>query len=877
MSIHQNEVGLQPVRGLLRLVLSGDDFLEKSGDMDEVFGLIKEERGAFYASYWYWLQIMKAVPVFGMVKLYWRFVMWRNYLKSIWRNIKRNKTYSALNIAGLAIGMSCSLALFLVVHEQLTYDNYHDNADRVYRVSETIETATAVRHYAPIAWPLGPVLREKFPQIESLVRIYGFGSHLIKKDNKSFYEENFYFAEKDLFNVLTFQFLQGDPATALEQPNTIVLTESIAHKYFGDEDAMGQTLIRNTREYIVTGIVKDSPRNTHLKYNFIASLETIKNDNWMANWYGTETYTYLKLRPNVDVEAFQQQIRRIGDEYVGGSWASGEKLHLFLLQPIADIHLHSKLRYEIEAHGNLSMVRLLIGIGVLVLLVSCMNYINLATARSVTRAKEVGLRKIVGASRNELIRQFWSDSLFMAFVTMIFSMGLLAVALPFFNRLAGTAFGATDLLQPATLAAVVIIIGICGVGAGIYPSILLSSYQPSNIMKGAATRGRSGAVVRKVMVVFQFMISILLAVSTLVIFNQIDFMKSQYPGFDKNQKLVIPVRGGASIKENYSEVKDALLRHSSIIEAAASSSVPGRATGNYSVSLINETDDRSQGMYHIHVDEDFVPLYQIKMIAGRNYISGMQTDISNWERRESGGFLINEAAMKALGISSAEAIVGKQLKTGAGGRIGPIIGVTTDFHFKGLQNAVEPLIMEYFTPQLRKISLTVNTMELGSVMDHIKKIWTGFFPETPLETYFLDADFDSLYIAEEQLGGVAGTFTVMGLIVACLGLLGLSAFTAAQRTKEIGIRKTLGASISSILVLLCRDYVRWILVANILVGPLAWVLMRHWLQDFAVRAPITIIPFVLTGVGTLVAALFAVSIQSYRAAVVNPTRSLKQE
>ena len=862
-------------RVLLRCALDPEEFNEKSGDLEETFRYLSMNDGPWRARFWYWIQILKAAPMFMMENIYWRFMMWSNYLKTVWRNLKRNTTYSMMTIFGLAIGMCCALVLFMYVYEELTYDRYHENRDRVFRVYEVITTPTAVRKYAPIAWPLAPAVLDKYPQVEAAVRIYAFGTRLIKVNQEAFYEDRFIFAEPSLFNILTFEFLQGDPSRALERPNTLVLTKSIASKYFGDTSPLGSTITVNDQEYEITGIIEDTPRNTHLKTRIIASMKSIEDNQWMSNWHGTETYTYLKLRPDVDSQTFEQDMKRIDYDYVGELWTEWKSVHDFLLQPIDTIHLHSKLRYELETPGNLTMVLLVAGIGLLVLLVACMNYVNLATARSIVRAKEVGLRKVVGANRRELIRQFWGESFILASFTMAVSLGLLVMGLPFFNRLAGTTFDAMALLKSSSIFAVLGIIAFCGLGAGIYPSLLLSSYKPATILRGAVTKGRGGARVRKVMVIFQFVISILLAVSTLIIFQQIRYMKDQYPGFDKDQKLVIPVRGSASIRENHTQIKEEFLRHAAITGAAASSSVPGRGLSNFAIALYGEDDRKNQGMYHLYIDPDFIGEYGIEMAAGRNFEAKMSTDFSDWDK--AGGFLLNEAAAKAFGIHDPLEALGRQLQTGLGGRTGPIIGVTRDFHYRGLQNAVEPLIMECFPNRFRCISLTLDTRSLKEGLTHVERIWHEKFPEVPLESFFLDADFNRQYRAEERLGRVAGTFTVMGLCVACLGLLGLASFTAAQRTKEIGIRKVLGASVPGILLLLSRHYLKSILVANAIAWPLTWWAMDLWLNRFATQMSIHIWPFLLAGAGTLLIALMTVSVQSFRAAIANPSDSLRYE
>lgn len=863
-------------RVLLRVFLRREDYLEKSGDMEEVYYCLVDEIGLFRAKVWFWFQVVKAVPVFVVNTIYWRYIMIRNYIKIAFRNMIKFRGHSFLNIMGLSLGMACCLILFMYVHEEFMYDVYHLDGERVFRVYEEIKTATTTRIYAPIAWPVGPALLDKFPQVESAVRVYTFISDpLVKHGDIRFYEDRFIYAEADFFNILTFHFIRGDSQKALERPQTVVITKSVGLKYFGDTEPLGKTIMIDDREFEITGVIEDCPRNTHLKADFIGSLKSIENERWMSNWHGTECYTYIKLRANVDPVSFGEQMMRIGFDYVGKDWEAWGSPRFFHLQPVEDIHFHSQLLGETESPGNISMVLLMAGIGVLVLLIACINFVNLATARSFGRAKEVGLRKVVGGLRRELMLQFWGESILFALLAMMVSIPLMFIVLPYFNELAGTSFRMRNLIQPNTFLTFAFIVAFCGIGAGVYPSVLLSSYQPVMVLKNDY-RGRYGGVrVREIMVVFQFAISILLIVGTLIISRQIEFMKHHHLGFDKEQKLVIPVRGGASIRENYAFVKQALLDHPAIKGATVSSHVPGRGTTNFAIELVGEADRRNQGMLHIYIDTDFIPVYDIEMVAGRSYLSTMQTDISDWDK--VGGFLMNEAAVKAFGLPGSEEAIGKRLRTGLGGREGPVIGVTRNFHYRGLQNKVDPLILEYFPVRFQYITLALNKDALDRAMAHVERTWKNFFPDVMLESYFIDEDFNRQYRSEERLGRVAGTFTLMGLIIACLGLLGLTSFMAEQRTKEIGIRKVVGATVPSIVLMLNREYIKWVLVANVISWPVAWFVMSQWLDNFATRMTITLWPFVLSGLGALAVALLTVSYQSVKAALANPVNSLRYE
>jgi putative ABC transport system permease protein len=796
--------------------------------------------------------------------------MLKNYLKIAWRNFHRHKGYSFINLAGFATGMACCLLILIYVGHELSYDRYHQDAKMIYRIAIDIRTQTASRVFAPISPTVAPALKADYPQVEYAARVMTTSSRLVKKEEKFFYEDRFMYADQELFDILTIPFIQGNRGEALTRPQTLVISERMAKKYFGDSYPIKETLEINRKTYEITGVVADSPENTHLKYDLIASLETLKDWREMANWHSTMFYTYLKLKPKVNMEEFSRQVSHIADKYVGERLRSWGTTYHYFLQPISSIHLHSHLRYESEPSGNLVYIYILSFVGLFILLIACLNFMNLATARAANRAKEVGLRKVVGAQRLQLVGQFLGESLLVAFLSLGLALVIARLAIPLLSRQTGISLSFETLLNPVVLLSLVGATILVGLAAGLYPAFVLSAFRPAVTLKGFLRSGFRGLALRTVLVVIQFAISVVLIIGTLAMHKQFNFMKNQYLGFDKEQKLILPLRGGIDIRENYETVKDIFSKHSSIKGVTVSSSVPGREVSNFNIKLVGEEDDKSQSMFHLYFDYDFIPDYGIKMAAGRAFQKGMSTDIR-------GAFLINEAAVKALGWSSPEEALGKQLQTGFGGRVNPIIGVTKNFHYRGLQTEVEPLVMEFMPQTFDNITLSLDITNLKESLAFIQSRWKALFPENPFESFFLDEDFDRQYRADEQIGSIFGIFTFLGLFIACLGLLGLASFTAESRTKEIGIRKVLGASAGGIFFMLSRQFTKWVLLANIIAWPAAYFALHSWLQGFAYRAPIGILTFILSGVTALLIALLTVSYQSIKAAISNPVDALRYE
>jgi putative ABC transport system permease protein len=793
-----------------------------------------------------------------------------NYLKVALRNILKHVGYSLVNVLGLAIGMTCCLLIYLYTDHELSYDNYHPDVDRSHRIVVDIRTQTANRVFSMISPPVAPVLRDNFPQVETVARVLTTGSRLVKRDEVVFYEDRFMYADKELFEIFSMPFLKGDSGTALERPAAVVISERVAQKYFGEADPMGRTLNINTRDYEVSGVIQDSPENTHMKYDLIASMTTLKDWGEMTNWHSTMFHTYLKLKPNVDVEEFSNQVANLADPYVKELLDEWGTRYNYFLQPLPDIHLFSHLRYEIEPAGNPLYVYIFSAVGLFILLIAGINFTNLATARSVKRAKEVGLRKVVGAQRCQLIGQFLGESLLMAVFAFILALGLARLVLPLLNSLSGVNLSYSHLFQGGIFFVMLATVLVVGFLAGIYPAFVLSSYRPVATLKGVVQSGVQRSFLRKAMVVLQFSISLVLIIGTLIIYQQLRFMKDQPLGFDKEQKLVLPLRGGINIRENYESVKKRFLDHPAVQGATVSSTVPGREVSNFAITLVGEEDDKNQSMFHIFFDSDFISGFGIEIVAGRGFQKDMSTDVQ-------GAFLINEAAVKAFGWSEPEQALGKRLRTGFGGRVSPVIGVVKDFHYRGLQVQVEPLVMENNPDVFRNITLTLDTQDLASSLAFVESTWQEVFPENPYEQFFLDTDFERQYRSDERIGRIFGVFTSLGLFIACLGLLGLAAFAAEQRTKEIGIRKVMGASAAGIFLLFAKDFMKWIIVANLIAWPVAYLAADRWLSNFAYKTSLHLWVFLLSAVAVLTIALFTVSYQSLKAAVTDPVHSLRYE
>ncbi len=787
--------------------------------------------------------------------------MFKNYSKIAFRNIRKHKGYSFINIASLAVGIACCMLIIFYVGFELSYDNYHKAADRVYRIGLDRNLPWEKNICASVGYPLAAHLKKNLPQVEYAGRIQR-RNVLIKKEDTVFYEHDFFYADKDIFNIFTIPFIRGNAEQALVNPESIVISQSMANKYFGEEDSLGRMLTVDSSDFLITGIVKDPPSNTHFKYSFITSLNDSSLPEKIRNsWTASMIYTYLKLAPNTDSSDFTRMMNKALEGHIDRETLS------FFLQPVKDIHLRSHLLAELEPPGNPFYLYIFSTIAVLILMIASINFINLSTARCANRAKEIGIRKVVGAFRNQLISQFIGESLFTTILSVGAAFIIVDLSLPFFNRLVDIQFKVSDFFRFEFFISLICIILFSGVIAGSYPAVFLSAFKPALVLKGKLRLGTKRSTLRKIMVVGQFTISIILVIGTITSYRQLRFMKNEKLGFSKDQKLIIPAQKGADISENYETVKSEFSKHSRITGAAVSGGIPGRIQTSETYRLFNEAEDKGQQMKTLFIDKDFIPEYRIELAAGRAIFK--ETD----SLRET-EFLINETAVRALGLHSPQDAVGKRLVGWEGGKI---VGVVKDFHFEGLQQEIEPLVITNFSWMFSFITLTVSTEEVSRTLSFVQNKWKELFPGIPYEYHFLDEDFNRLYRAEEKTGTLIGVFTLIGILVASFGLFGLASFMVEQRTKEIAIRKVHGARVPDTVSLLIKDFVKWILISNIIAWPIAYFVVNRWLQNFFYRVNLGIGIFIFTGFIVLAIALLTISYQVIKTATTNPVDYLRYE
>jgi putative ABC transport system permease protein len=800
--------------------------------------------------------------------------MLQNYIKIAWRNLVRNKIYSAINILGLAIGISACILIFLYVRDELTYEQHFTKADRIFRVTNDINLQGQTDHFALTPFPLGPTLVKDYPVIETFTRVMPTGKQTAWFEDKAFTEDNIYFVDSTFFRVFNYPFLYGDPATALNAPKSIVLTEELAIKYFGSADnAMGKLLKFSKNSHKVTGVFRD-PGHSHFKLNALLSIntfdETLKSQ-FSGDWFRMSLYTYVLLPKESDEAGFGQNL----DTFYGKTivpWMKDNKLNAsvrYYLQPLRDIHLDNSYSYDLSPAGNKAYVYIFGFVALFILLIACINYMNLSTARSAKRAKEVGLRKVIGAHRSQLVRQFVGESILLTVLAILVALALVELMLPYFNTLTEKNFTISFFGSPAFFGALLLIIIFVGLVGGSYPAFFLSSFKPVDVLKTDKNPRGSNALLRKALVVTQFTISLIMIIGTVVVYSQMQFLKNNDLGFNKEQVLVIDIPSGDSTLVNrLSTIKNEFRSNPGIKSIATSAHIPGQRVGR----LLFLAESAATGQMEektlscMFVDYDFLDLMEIKLAAGRNFSHQILSD-------DSAAIIINETAAKWLGYENP---IGKNIENGLGVK-GKVVGVVKDFHFASLHNKIEPLAL-MLAPKTQGFLLArVNGRNLPATIKFIEEKWKAFDPKHPMEYFFLDESFNKQYRAEEKMLTVFGYFAALTILIACLGLFGLASFTAEQRTKEIGIRKVLGSSVSEIMLLISKDFVWLVLIAVVLASPVAWYGMQRWLQEFAYRTQIHWWIFVLAGLAALVIALLTVSFQAARAARLNPIRALRSE
>ncbi|HEY1869937.1 MAG TPA: ABC transporter permease [Chitinophagaceae bacterium] len=804
-----------------------------------------------------------------------------NYLKSAWRNLGKNKTFSTINIAGLSIGLSCFFLIALYVFDELSYDKYNVQANNIYRVDNQIKVGDFQYNGAEAPSILGPAFAKDFPEIVRYVRFKNNGSVFIKKGLENVKEDKVVYADSTLFEIFSLPMIAGDPKTALKEPHSLVITESASYKYFNGGFAIGKTLLINGKNYYkITGIIKDIPRQSHFNFDFfmaMSELEESRNNVWV----GPSCQTYLLLNSGSNVRILEERLNKSIKVYTAPVFKSALNMNpdefaksgnymRCSLMPLTGIHLYSNVMDELGANSSVQYVYIFSAIAIFILLIACINFMNLSTARSSNRAKEVGVRKVLGSLKNNLILQFLTESFLVTFLSFIIAIIIATSALPLFNQVADKHIEPSLLLKPPSLLATFLIMVIVGLLAGSYPAFFLSSFRPIEVLKNNLSRNFKGSTLRNVLVVFQFSISIILTIGTVVIYNQLEYIHKKNIGFNKEQVLIIHNTNALNIQTI--AFRNELLRIPDVKNATITGFLPvSGVRDEEAFSNSTHFDPKAfMMMEQWDVDENFISTMQMQIKSGRNFSADLPTD--------SSAIIINE---KAAGFFGKGNPINKKLYKADDlpkGIFNPytVIGVIHDFNFNSLHEKVAPLILR-LQPDFGSIAVRLNTRDIFTRLTQIKSKWKSMVPLQAFNYSFLDEEFDKQYASEKRTANISMIFSVLAIFIACLGLFGLVTFAVEQRTKEIGIRKVLGAAITDIIHMLSKDFVKLIFISILISSPISWWIMNRWLQDFAYRINISWLVFAGAGLLTLMIALITTIFMTVRAALANPVNSLRME
>jgi putative ABC transport system permease protein len=812
--------------------------------------------------------------------------MIKNYFKIAWRNLVKNKTFSFINIIGLASGLACFILIALYVADELSYDRFNEKAGRIYRINSDVIFGGNELHLAVASDPMGATLKKDYPQVEEFVRFFtSRGSKLIKKGNEFIRENNVAHADSTLFDVFTIPVIAGEAKTALNEPNTVVISESIAKKYFATTDAVGKNIETDDNGktlYKVTAVIKDIPHNSHFTFDMIFSMDNV-NYQW-GNFLSHNHQTYLLLKPGTDHKAFEKHFPQFIDKYVVPQAAqfmqiksmdefkkAGNKLE-YGLMPLTDIHLRSGRVAELNVNGNIQYVYIFSAVALFVLLLACVNFMNLSTARSASRAKEVGIRKVVGSEKTSLIKQFLTESILTTVISTVFAIGIAWLCLAWFNNLSAKQLHISELLQTRYLVFLIALPLVVGLLSGLYPAFILSSFNPIVVLKGRLSGGLKRSTLRNVLVVGQFTTSIFLIAATIIVFRQLNYIQTKKLGFTKDQVLI--VNGTGALGNNRDVFKNEVSKFSGVKGATYAGYLPVAGSSRNDVSFSSEaamTSTNSVNMQVWNIDHNYIPLMEMEIIKGRNFSKDFGTD--------SNATIINETAARLLGWDEP---VGKKLYTYFQDSFGnnlisrEVIGVVKNFHFESMKEDIGPLCFR-LADNSWATAFKVNTTDIKQLVSNIEDEWKAIAPGMPFSYQFMDESFDNMYRVEQRTGKLGLTLAVIAILIACLGLFGLATYTAEQRIKEIGVRKVLGASISDIISMLSKDFMILVVIASALAIPLAWWAMNRWLEDFAYRINIGWWIFIAAAVIALLIALITVSSQAIKAALANPVKSLRTE
>jgi putative ABC transport system permease protein len=797
--------------------------------------------------------------------------MLQHYFKTAWRNLIRNKKYAAINIAGIAIGLAAFWLIALYVGDEFSYDRSFSNADRIYRIAQHASWQGGSMNIVPTSAPFAGAFKTTFPEVEDATRIDAEGGGVLHYRDKTLKQDDICFADNSFFKLFNYHFLYGDAATALSQPQSIVITKTLANKIFGSAaNAINQTILFGSDNYPnkVTGVIDDMPHNSHLQFSGIRSFGDALNNN---SWSYSYLYTYLLLKKGTDINAFENKLPAFEKKLA--KQLDYTKFHIEL-QPLSSIHLHSNLDYELSANSSISRVYMFIAIALLILLIALINYMNLSTARSAIRVKEIGIRKVVGSSKKHLVQLFISEALLITFIAAIIACLLVQLSLPFFNQLSGKNLDIWRFGTFNTVAFIIVFALLSGFISGSYPALFISRFKMIPSLKGQLGNMQTGLLLRKSLVVFQFVIAVFLISGSFIIYKQMQYVNNKDLGFNKEQVLTFHI-DDMKVRSEIPALKHALLQ-SPLIEGAASVGNPignnDLNTNGFHFEKNGEMNTASELANKLFVDEDFLKTTDIQLLQGRNFSKDISTD-------KDDAVIINETLMKTLGYKNA---IGKRMQYPLPGdsisnRI--IIGVIKDFHAYSLQHKIQPMVLMMPPNNQEKDNLYVKLAKgkTAQALAYLKNTYAKFDNNNTADFHFLDDNFNKQYVAEQKQEQLSLVFTILAFIIACLGLLGLVIFTTAQRVKEIGIRKVLGASVTSVTIMLGKDFMQLVMIATLIAIPVAWFTMNKWLEDFAYRIHIEWWMFLLSGFAAIVIALITVSVQAIKAAIANPVKSLRTE
>ena len=793
--------------------------------------------------------------------------MIKSYLKVAWRNLMKNKLYSLVNIIGLTIGIVSCLLIGIYIKHELGYDHFNKNADNIVRVTMEYNHGGASQKMAVTGTKVGPQFKRIFPEISDYVRLYK-NSQIVGYRDLLFKEDNFIYAEPSFFKIFSYKLIKGNVNEALNAPDKIIITQSAAKKYFHDEDPMGKIMKSENKNYVVSAVAADVPSNSQIKFDFIIPFNTLRQAK-KEQYYGANYITYLLLKNKEQMRPLQEKITaymKIIDKTELN--LTGSQFVTFHLDPLKKVHLYSNLPGDLAPAGSIVYIYILIIVAVLILVIACVNYVNLAIAQSAGRGAEISIRKVMGAGKPQLFTQFIGEALLVTVIGILLAIGIAYIALPYFNQVAGIQFKYSVFFDPIIIASLILLALTIGLAAGAYPALLLSNIKLSKILKTGFSF-TSGKSIRKPLIVFQFVISIFLIITTIIILQQLSYIRNKDIGYNKSNIMVLPT--GYNL-QHIDELKKELSNIPGVESVASANNEPVNVMWG---DAIQTPDGKSLTVNALPMDEDFIKTLQLKIIAGSGFTQTdvLQIDTTNNYKNFQYAFILNESAVRALGWTPQQAI-GKHI---AKGEPGIIKGVVKDFNFKSFHTPISPLILFLDHFQTEALFARITGNNTSNTIKAIQTLWSARVPDRPFEYKFLDDDFDALYRTEQQTASVFTTFSFLAILLACLGLFAITAYSVVQRTKEIGIRKVLGANVSSIILLISKDFLLMVIMAMIIASPIAWYMSYKWLQDFAYRINIHWWIFIAAGAASLIVAAITVSVQAAKAAMANPVDSLKNE